>query len=116
MGRVIARSPKSIERASPRIRATTIPSRAVSAPIVESLSRLGHEAILDREIVVVDDQGVSHFQLLQNYQKAGKGRLLDTTCSTFLDISTAATYAACLYAGGKNFSARSSAMCAGCFA
>ena len=45
------------------------------APIVEFLSRLGHEAVLDGEVVVVDDQGVSHFQLLQNYQKTGKGRL-----------------------------------------
>jgi bifunctional non-homologous end joining protein LigD len=45
------------------------------APLVESLRRLGHEAVLDGEIVVIDDQGRSDFQLLQNYQKTGQGRL-----------------------------------------
>ncbi len=45
------------------------------APLVESLRRLGREAVLDGEIVVVDDQGRSDFQLLQNYQKTGQGRL-----------------------------------------
>jgi bifunctional non-homologous end joining protein LigD len=45
------------------------------APIVASLRGLGHEAVLDGEIVVVDQQGRSDFQLLQNYQKTGRGRL-----------------------------------------
>ncbi len=45
------------------------------APIVESLRGLGHEAVLDGEVVVLDDGGRSRFQLLQNYQKTGEGRL-----------------------------------------
>lgn len=45
------------------------------APIVESLRKLGHRAVLDGEIVVLDDRGRSHFQLLQNYQKTGRGSL-----------------------------------------
>jgi bifunctional non-homologous end joining protein LigD len=44
-------------------------------PIVESLRQLGHEAVLDGEVVVVDKTGKSDFQLLQNYQKTGAGRL-----------------------------------------
>jgi bifunctional non-homologous end joining protein LigD len=46
------------------------------APVVESLRRLGHRAVLDGEIVVVDGKGRSQFQLLQNYQTTGKGTLL----------------------------------------
>ncbi|HTK78032.1 MAG TPA: non-homologous end-joining DNA ligase, partial [Gemmataceae bacterium] len=45
------------------------------APIVESLRGLGHRAVLDGEIVVLDDRGRSQFQLLQNYQKTGQGSL-----------------------------------------
>ncbi|HVS39227.1 MAG TPA: DNA ligase D [Gemmataceae bacterium] len=44
--------------------------------IVESLRSLGHEAVLDGEIVALDDSGRSRFQLLQNYQKTGKGALI----------------------------------------
>jgi bifunctional non-homologous end joining protein LigD len=46
------------------------------APVVRSLEELGHEAVLDGEVVVVDEAGISHFQLLQNYQKTGKGQLI----------------------------------------
>ena len=46
------------------------------APVVESLRRLKHEAVLDGELVVIDQQGRSRFQLLQNYQKTGKGSLV----------------------------------------
>ena len=46
------------------------------APVVQALRDLGHEAVLDGEVVVVDEAGRSHFQLLQNYQKTGEGRLL----------------------------------------
>jgi bifunctional non-homologous end joining protein LigD len=46
------------------------------APIVESLHGLDREAMLDGEVVVVDEKGRSGFQLLQNYRKTGKGRLL----------------------------------------
>ena len=45
------------------------------APVVTSLRGLGHEAVLDGEIVVTDDQGRPQFQLMQNYQRTGLGRL-----------------------------------------
>jgi bifunctional non-homologous end joining protein LigD len=45
-------------------------------PIVDSLRKLRFEAVLDGEIVVVDDRGHPDFQLLQNYQKSGNGHLL----------------------------------------
>lgn len=45
------------------------------APIVEALQRLGVEAVLDGEIVVLDKKGKSSFQGLQNYQTTGKGDL-----------------------------------------
>lgn len=44
-------------------------------PIVDALRQLGHEAVLDGEVVVIDREGKPHFQLLQNYQKTGKGLL-----------------------------------------
>ncbi len=46
------------------------------APVVASLRQWGREAILDGEVVVVDEKGKSSFQLLQNYQKTGQGRLI----------------------------------------
>jgi bifunctional non-homologous end joining protein LigD len=45
------------------------------APLAESLRHLGCEAVLDGEVVVVDAEGKSDFQLLQNYQRTGEGRL-----------------------------------------
>jgi bifunctional non-homologous end joining protein LigD len=45
-------------------------------PIVESLRKFRFEAVLDGEIVVVDDQGRPDFQMLQNYRKSGRGHLL----------------------------------------
>jgi bifunctional non-homologous end joining protein LigD len=45
-------------------------------PVVDSLSQLKHDAVLDGELVAVDEQGRSRFQLLQNYQKTGQGSLL----------------------------------------
>jgi bifunctional non-homologous end joining protein LigD len=44
--------------------------------IVESLKKLGHSAVLDGEAVVLDPTGKPHFQLLQNYAKAGDGTLV----------------------------------------
>jgi bifunctional non-homologous end joining protein LigD len=44
--------------------------------IAEALRKFGFEAVLDGEIVVVDDQGHPDFQMLQNYQKSGRGHLL----------------------------------------
>ncbi len=46
------------------------------APIVEALRNFRFEAVFDGEIVVVDAQGRPDFQMLQNYQKSGGGRLL----------------------------------------
>jgi bifunctional non-homologous end joining protein LigD len=46
------------------------------APIAESLQKCGFAAVLDGEIVVVDDQGRPDFQMLQNYRKSGRGHLL----------------------------------------
>jgi bifunctional non-homologous end joining protein LigD len=43
--------------------------------IVENLKQIDHQVILDGELVVVDAQGRSDFQLIQNYQKTGKGHL-----------------------------------------
>ena len=45
-------------------------------PIAESLRQFGFEAVLDGEIVVVDDQGCPDFQMLQHYQDSGSGHLL----------------------------------------
>jgi bifunctional non-homologous end joining protein LigD len=46
------------------------------APVTEALRRYGSDAVLDGEIVVVDDQGRPDFQLLQHYQGGGSGHLL----------------------------------------
>jgi bifunctional non-homologous end joining protein LigD len=46
------------------------------SPVVDSLQKFGFEAVFDGEIVVVDDQGLPDFQMLQNYQKSGRGHLL----------------------------------------
>jgi bifunctional non-homologous end joining protein LigD len=45
------------------------------APVVESLRQLGHEAVLDGEIVVLDGSGKAQFQLLQAYQSQRRGTL-----------------------------------------
>lgn len=44
--------------------------------VAEALGKLGHDAIFDGEIVVLDAQGRSHFESLQSYRKTGKGRLV----------------------------------------
>jgi bifunctional non-homologous end joining protein LigD len=44
--------------------------------MVRSLAELGHDAVLDGEIVVLDAEGKSHFQLLQNYRRNGRGTLV----------------------------------------
>ena len=44
--------------------------------IVESLKRLRRTVVLDGEVVALDEAGRSKFQLLQNYRKTGKGRLI----------------------------------------
>jgi bifunctional non-homologous end joining protein LigD len=45
------------------------------APIAKALSKMDHPCLLDGEVVVEDGYGRSHFQLLQNYQRHGKGNL-----------------------------------------
>lgn len=44
--------------------------------IIKSLEKLGHDAILDGEIVVLDQHGISQFQRLQNYRKTAKGQII----------------------------------------
>jgi bifunctional non-homologous end joining protein LigD len=46
------------------------------APVVESLRKFQFDAVLDGEIVVVDDQGIPDFQKLQHYHSPGGGHLL----------------------------------------
>jgi bifunctional non-homologous end joining protein LigD len=46
------------------------------SPITEALRKLRFDAILDGEIVVVDDQGRPDFQRVQHYQDSGSGHLL----------------------------------------
>lgn len=44
-------------------------------PVVEALRELKHDVILDGEIVVVDPDGVAHFEWLQNWHKEPHGSL-----------------------------------------
>jgi bifunctional non-homologous end joining protein LigD len=44
--------------------------------VVHALRRLDHRAVLDGEIVAVDERGVAQFNLLQRYQSSRKGRLI----------------------------------------
>jgi len=46
------------------------------APVADSLRTFGMGAVLDGEVVVVDDRGRPDFQMLQDYQKTGKGQLV----------------------------------------
>lgn len=46
------------------------------SPVAQALGGLNHEAVLDGELVVLDEKGVGKFQLLQNYQKTKKGNLV----------------------------------------
>ena len=43
--------------------------------IADQLKNIEHSAVLDGEVVIEDAHGRSDFQLLQNYQKTGKGTL-----------------------------------------
>ncbi|MGB7575307.1 MAG: non-homologous end-joining DNA ligase, partial [Thermodesulfobacteriota bacterium] len=45
-------------------------------PITEALGKLRFDAVLDGEVVVVDEQGRPDFQMLQHYQDSGSGHLL----------------------------------------
>jgi bifunctional non-homologous end joining protein LigD len=46
------------------------------SPVTDSLRKLRFEAVLDGEIVVVDDRGHPDFQMLQDYRKSSRGHLL----------------------------------------
>lgn len=45
------------------------------SPIIDALSKIKTSALLDGEIVVLDKEGKSNFQLMQNYQRTGQGDL-----------------------------------------
>lgn len=45
-------------------------------PVVDSLLKLKFDAVLDGEVVVVDDMGQPDFQKLQNYRKSDDGHLI----------------------------------------
>jgi bifunctional non-homologous end joining protein LigD len=53
-----------------------LPMNEKFSPIVEALGKLAFEAVLDGEIVMVDDLGQPDFQLLQHYRQSGSGHLL----------------------------------------
>ena len=44
--------------------------------ITDALTRLGHDVVLDGEIVILDEQGRAQFQFLQNYRGPRKGVLV----------------------------------------
>jgi len=44
--------------------------------IAETLKAFDMNVVFDGEVVIIDDYGRSSFQLLQNYQKTGKGNLI----------------------------------------
>ena len=43
--------------------------------VAKALKNVKHDVVLDGEVVIEDETGRSDFQLLQNYQKTGKGTL-----------------------------------------
>ncbi len=43
--------------------------------VTDTLAKLPFDAVLDGELVILDEKGHSDFQLMQNYQKTGKGTL-----------------------------------------
>jgi bifunctional non-homologous end joining protein LigD len=53
-----------------------LPLNEKFAPVAEALRECRYEAVLDGEIVAVDDRGHPDFQSLQNYPKSGGGHLL----------------------------------------
>lgn len=48
---------------------------ALFQPILKELEQVSIQCILDGEVVLLDNAGKSDFQLMQNYQKTGKGNL-----------------------------------------
>ena len=46
------------------------------APLLPALQRFGHDAVVDGEVLVLDESGKPRFQLLQDYQKSRHGQLV----------------------------------------
>jgi bifunctional non-homologous end joining protein LigD len=44
--------------------------------IVSSLQKIGKDAVFDGEVAAVDDSGRTSFQLLQNHQRTGQGKIV----------------------------------------
>lgn len=44
-------------------------------PVIEQLKKIPIDVILDGELVILDEKGRSHFQLMQNYQRTQQGKL-----------------------------------------
>lgn len=53
-----------------------LPLERKFSPVVDALRKCGFQAVLDGEIVVVNERGEPAFQLLQNYRESGGGHLL----------------------------------------
>ncbi len=43
-------------------------------PIVKAVAEIAHNVVLDGEVVVLNNKGISDFQALQNYKTTGKGK------------------------------------------
>jgi bifunctional non-homologous end joining protein LigD len=66
-----------VERGKVQLYSRNLISYASRFPsIVKGLAHLRHDAVLDGEIVALDAEGKSHFQLLQTFQKTGQGNLV----------------------------------------
>src|SRR5690606_1012075 len=46
------------------------------SPVTNALKEINNKVILDGEVVVLNENGKSDFQLLQNFQKTGKGNIV----------------------------------------
>jgi bifunctional non-homologous end joining protein LigD len=53
-----------------------LPFETRYAPIVDNLRHLGHDAVLDGEVVVLDAAGKPSFDLLQNFGRTRRGSLV----------------------------------------
>ena len=66
-----------VDRASARLISRRGTDLSLDYPaILEDLLRMRVEAVLDGEIVVIDQAGIPRFELLQNYKKARQGHLV----------------------------------------
>jgi bifunctional non-homologous end joining protein LigD len=71
------RAISEIEKSSVRLYSRKLKSLDTYFPqLLETLSRLNIEAVIDGEVVVLDEEGRSHFELLRHRQRRGKDRLV----------------------------------------